>query len=668
MSIQYRPEIDGLRAIAVIPVILFHAGFSFFSGGYVGVDVFFVISGYLITSIIYSEMIQKDFSISRFYERRARRILPALFVMMFICIPFSWYWMMPHEFKKFCLSIIGVSTFTSNIYFWFDSGYFSSANETKPLLHTWSLAVEEQFYILLPPLLLFCWRIKRVSLTFVISLITLLSFISAQYASTTYPEANFYLLPTRAWELGIGVLIALSFRENKPPKINEYIHEIGAFLGVALIIFSIFNYDEATPFPSIYALAPVLGTALIIIFTMKQTLVARLLSLGPLVYIGLISYSAYLWHQPILAFARLRSNGDVSSEGMWGLMILIFCLAWLSWRFVETPVRRGIRSSRRNVFILSAGACMSFAAIGVLGVSQIDLIQKSSTLASIEKWKSSISPARSKCHATKNNLIPPEQACNLGNDTKKQIYVWADSHGVELSWELSKVLLKESTGVKQLTASQCIPTTDVKSTRENHCVDYNASVFKYLTEKAPRSVVVLIARWSLYFNGSRVDTAEGCKELGAPGQRFSTDWKGRDQEGRMLDLARKLEKTIRGLNEAGHKVILVRSMPEPGCDIPNQYARLVETQGTIKRKLISTPFSIYKLRTKPFESYFQYKSTNMVDVRLDEIFCNHKYPGRCLSETEQGPLYFDSNHPNLIAANLIAKAVLKKLIDKNWLN
>lgn len=185
---QYRPEVDGLRAIAVIPVILFHAGFSAFSGGFVGVDVFLVISGYLITTIIYKEVTQGRFSMWRFYERRARRILPALFVVCLACIPFAWLWMMPSEFKNFSQSLVGVATFTSNILFWLESGYFADPTELKPMLHSWSLAVEEQFYIIYPPLLLALYRFASKYLFIIISISVLASLGLAQFASSFHPS------------------------------------------------------------------------------------------------------------------------------------------------------------------------------------------------------------------------------------------------------------------------------------------------------------------------------------------------------------------------------------------------------------------------------------------------------------------------------------------------
>jgi len=204
----YRPEIDGLRALAVMPVLFFHAGFSLISGGYIGVDIFFVISGYLITSIIQREISTNRFSIINFYERRARRILPALFVVCLACIPFGYFWMLPFELKSFFDSIISINLFVSNILFWRESEYFSAAAELKPLLHTWSLSVEEQFYVFFPLLLFFLSKFKNVVVFLVILIITLLSLALADFAVTHHSTANFYLLPTRIWELGIGALLA----------------------------------------------------------------------------------------------------------------------------------------------------------------------------------------------------------------------------------------------------------------------------------------------------------------------------------------------------------------------------------------------------------------------------------------------------------------------------
>lgn len=330
---QYRPEIDGLRAIAVLPVIFFHAGFSWFSGGYVGVDVFFVISGYLITSIIIEEIVKDDFSVVRFYERRARRILPALFFVLLFCVPFALAWMTESEFDVFAKSFFAIALFASNIFFWKEENYFSPPAEENPLLHTWSLAVEEQFYIFFPLLLLSLWRYGLGRLFGAILFMSLGSLFLAELGWRNFPGANFYLLPTRAWELGLGALCALLLR-GREIKSSACL----SVTGLLLILSSVFLFDNVTPFPSVATLVPVLGAGLIILFA-KDNCVARLLSSKLLVAIGLLSYSAYLWHQPIFAFSRLRGFYDGSFVVISFLVFLVFLFAYISWRFIERPFR-----------------------------------------------------------------------------------------------------------------------------------------------------------------------------------------------------------------------------------------------------------------------------------------------------------------------------------------
>jgi len=334
---KYRPEIDGLRSIAVVPVILFHAGFSIFSGGFVGVDVFFVISGYLITTIILQAMDKGTFSLLDFYARRCRRILPALIFITLVTLPFAWTWMLPQQFKDHGQAMVAVTVFASNILFWIESGYFAPAAELKPLLHTWSLAVEEQYYLLFPLILMLFWLRSRTVATALLGVVFVISLGAAEWGWRNAPSANFYLLPFRAWELMTGSLTAIwLLRRDGDPAPNDVLSAIG----LALIIGSVFVYNEDTPFPSLYALAPVLGTALVIAFGASGTVVAKLLSLKGFVGIGLISYSAYLWHQPLFAFARLRDSVEPSHMLMGLLGLFSFVLAALTWRFIERPFRR----------------------------------------------------------------------------------------------------------------------------------------------------------------------------------------------------------------------------------------------------------------------------------------------------------------------------------------
>lgn len=358
----YRAEIDGLRAIALIPVVLFHAGFEWFSGGYVGVDVFFVISGYLITSIILHEKESGNFSFAHFYERRARRILPALFFIMLVCIPFAWLLLLPHELIDFGKSLMATALFSSNILFWLESDYFAADAELIPLIHTWSLAIEEQFYLFFPLIMIFFWALGKRRLFWILSIIAIVSFALSEWGWRHFPEANFYLLPSRAWELMIGALIAFYLSQNKQAK--GYIGELGSIVGLSLILLAVFFLDKTHPFPSLYALSPVIGTALVILFTHRETLVYRLLSGKALIFIGLISYSAYLWHQPLFVFTRLYLIEEPEPWLMGLLSILAIVLAYFSWRFIEAPFRDKRRFTQKQIFLFGFLGSLLFIGIG----------------------------------------------------------------------------------------------------------------------------------------------------------------------------------------------------------------------------------------------------------------------------------------------------------------
>jgi peptidoglycan/LPS O-acetylase OafA/YrhL len=358
---KYRPEIDGLRALAVIPVILFHAGFSAFSGGYVGVDVFFVISGYLITTILVNDLDSNKFSLFEFYERRARRILPALVVTSLLTIAAAWALMNPIELRKFGNALMGVATFSSNVVFWKSQGYFDEASEINPLIHTWSLAVEEQWYIVFPILLLMLWRFNKNKVFGLLCVAAAASFLMSEWGWRNKPTAAFFLAPTRAWELLAGSIAALIVCKNGIKG-----NELFSIFGLVLIFVSVLFFDESTPVPSAYTLAPVIGTVLLILFCAPTTLVAKWLSAKLVVGIGLISYSAYLVHQPILAFVRLYTKDiDLSLVSSVLVVTMSLGLAYLSWKYVESPIRRRtLFESRGTIFSASV---ISLVMLGIIG-------------------------------------------------------------------------------------------------------------------------------------------------------------------------------------------------------------------------------------------------------------------------------------------------------------
>lgn len=368
---RYRREIDGLRAIAVVSVMLFHAGINVFSGGYVGVDVFFVISGYLITSIIITEKEAGTFSLVRFYERRVRRILPALLFMILLTMLAAAVVLAPFSGRAFYRSVAATSLFSSNILFFLESrDYFDVSADLKPLLHTWSLGVEEQYYVLFPLVMLAFWTRARRYIPLVIVVLAVASFIASQWTLQKNPAASFFLLHTRGWELAVGALVALLRSKEKVGWCKHrraWVCRWGSAAGLFLVILAIFSFDRQTPFPGLYALVPVVGVAMVIAFAEPNTIATKILGGRVLVGIGLMSYSLYLWHQPIYAIARHLTLTELSTIQSLQAIFATVILGYLSYRYVERPFRTDGRISRNAVVGLTAVCSVSFAAVGVAG-------------------------------------------------------------------------------------------------------------------------------------------------------------------------------------------------------------------------------------------------------------------------------------------------------------
>lgn len=658
----YRPEIDGLRTLAVVPVVLFHAGFSVFAGGFVGVDVFFVISGYLITTIILRECDQGRFSILRFYERRARRILPALFLVMACSLPLAWWLLFPKYFVDYGESLAATSVFSSNILFWKERGYFGTVAELKPLLHTWSLAVEEQFYIFFPLGVMMLWRFGFRTVGVAIALVAVGSFLLSDILSTRRIAANFFLLPSRAWELLAGSLIAMWLLRGRAP--SGRIAEIGALLGLGMIAAAIFVLDEHVPFPGRATLLPVVGTVLVILCARPDNLAGRFLGLGPMVGIGLISYSAYLWHQPVFVMAR---HGSLTAPGMpemLGLTALSFGLAYLSWKYVETPFRDAERVSRRSIFTGSLAGIAVFCAVGVFiarggGFDWRFDPQTRAILALDDE------DGRGRKGCADAPGLPPE-GCVFNAQLPERALLWGDSHAMALAERLAAELADRGIALETATTSGCAAMVNFAQA-ERDCPASQRAALDYLATPDSPDIVILHSRWTNAFNPEPYDNGEpgfaprpsSLKVLRADGAENAgmsqSEW-----------ATQNFRETIRALAALGKKVVVVGNVPDPGWHVVRHLARRNVTGRALDEDL-SVSADIVAERDRAFlDAVAPLLATP--DVRLVnpfDVFCNTISAGRCASEIEDRPLYRDNNHLSLFGAGLLAADVADDVADLN---
>jgi peptidoglycan/LPS O-acetylase OafA/YrhL len=452
-AVGYRSEIDGLRALAVLPVILFHAGFRAFGGGFIGVDIFFVISGYLITGIIWNDLEKKRFSLRRFYERRVRRILPALFLVLAVCVPLGWFTLPPNQTTDLAKSALATLVFVSNFYFFSQANYFAPNADVLPLQHTWSLAVEEQFYVFFPLLLMALYRAHSVRrITAFIVMLGIASFALCEWVHRWAPEANFYLAPFRVWELMAGSICALAERQVRISG-NSLFGATGLlliFLGFAVI-------NKSTPFPSDVTLLPVLGAVLVIVYARVGTLPGRFLSSSPFVGLGLMSYSAYLWHKPLFAFANAYSIEPIGTANTLALIALALVLAWATWQFVERPFRSGFRTEkgRGQLRWIAAAPIVLGCAYGLASVTGgfAGRFDQRKLLAFEAERK--LAPEAVSCKVDYKPVEP--LACRLGtvSTATARIAVIGDSHASQLFPALQRIAEQRNWEIDLYSKSSC---------------------------------------------------------------------------------------------------------------------------------------------------------------------------------------------------------------------
>lgn len=358
----YRPEIDGLRAIAVLAVVFYHTGVVLFSGGFLGVDIFFVISGFLITQIIFSDRVEDFSALAKFYERRLRRIVPALYLIVMASACVAIFFMLPDELENFGQSMVATAVFSNNYLLALTTGYWELAAEYKPLLHTWSLGVEAQFYVTYPLIMFVCIRYCGRFYWIVPVVLSSLSFVFSCWLASIRPDWGFYSFPTRAWEFFAGAFAAFCVQGGGYWD-DKYAQGF-SFLGLFLIAFSVITHDDQMYVLSAYSILPVIGSVLVLIFARPNTFVNQVLSLRPLVGLGLISYSVYLWHYALFAFARIYAVEPLSSFAFTVLIFISLALGWLTWHYVETPFRRQSAINRRLFLGIGAAAISIILFVG----------------------------------------------------------------------------------------------------------------------------------------------------------------------------------------------------------------------------------------------------------------------------------------------------------------
>jgi peptidoglycan/LPS O-acetylase OafA/YrhL len=630
---RYRPEIDGLRAIAILPVVFFHADIPGFSGGFVGVDVFFVISGYLITAIVARAIAEQNFSFARFYERRVRRIFPALFFVLVCCTVATLALFPPGLLVNYGKSLAAVALFAGNIFFYHTApgdGYFETGAVVQPLLHCWSLAVEEQFYLLLPIglVLLHRWAGHYLKLALIVA-----AAISFGLSLWCEPVAAFYLLPSRAWELLLGSFLAVGVF---PALHNRALREIASCAGIALIAAAVAFVDKDTGYSFPYALAPCLGAALIIHASdAGPCCVQRVLAIRPLVFIGAISYSLYLWHWPLIFFAKYYEMRPLDWQVRTALLLASLIMAVISYHWIEAPFRRpGDTGQRRRIFRWGGGAICAAVAGGIAlvalrGVPQRFDAQTRAIIAANEIYQAQQGTGTG-CSHWRDDIhgMSDAAACTLGPDRPRKILFWGDSHLSVLQGSIARLYAQGETGARGVLLAMgpaCTPTQRTVLIRPNtNC----GKLAHYTLLRAEQSDVdtvffVFSSWWAMNHSAAFCVMADGAcqRSVASPAEATS------------LVLA-ELAETIATLKSQGKTVIVSLPFPAYNRSIPDLEIHNAMFGDTLRPK---------RLDTESFREQLRQMVLAQGGIVFDprQSLC----PGKeCLYQIDGISLYRDNNH------------------------
>lgn len=569
----YRADIDGLRGLAIISVVAFHLRLTPFHGGFIGVDIFFVISGYLIGSLVYRDIAGTKFSIAHFYERRAKRILPALFFVLVFSYIAAFALLSPSELRGFCAEAVATVSSSANFYYWLRSDYFSSGAEFKPLLMTWSLGIEEQFYLVFPLALLLLYRYAKRGLYRWIVLVTALSFVCSIVWVHVNPSAAFYLLPTRAWELGLGVIIAIYEAQHEWSITNVKSRSANAlgWVGLTMIGASAFLYNGRVSFPGAAATLPTLGTACLIMAP-GSFVNRRLLSSRPMVFVGLVSYSWYLWHWPLLSFATIVSGGVPSVWISVSIAVVSLAVAVLSYHLIEKPFRRSV-SPTTPLLARYAALVVLFAAMPIIGYVERGFPGRAPELLSAEAAVHDV--MRNVCLADYGVSTPRLISPCVTEGEGPKLALLGDSHAASLGSALEQLATKNGYGFEQLTKSSCPQLSTVTRRMALHpghdveCAAFNRVVLDHVLGDSKITVVVIAGYWSApSIDGGNedryIDTGQSEKEV--------------SEEESHSNLHSGLLRTISLLRSAGKHVFVATDVPRFNFD-PVSNVRNSEMKG-----------------------------------------------------------------------------------------
>jgi peptidoglycan/LPS O-acetylase OafA/YrhL len=635
MSREYRTDIDGLRAIAVALVVLFHSGLCF-DGGFVGVDVFFVISGFLIVGIINRELIANEFSLVVFWTRRCRRILPALTVMVASVVVVGAILLLPHDFKELGQATIAQAIGLANFYYFRESGYFADAAEAKPLLHTWSLAVEEQFYVVIPLLLLLLRNRKQRDRLILLVLIFTGSLSWCVLTTARYPQASFFLLPARAWELALGGALAFPlFQHFHKPIVASGLGTIG----LTLVAYSAVCFNESTVFPGAAALMPCFGAALLIYSGQSShSLVARLLSLQPFVLVGKISYSFYLWHWPFFAYANY-TGGELSVARALLLLIASFVLAILSWKYVEEPFRCGDRWRKPStVFTCSAIAVAATLLVGVgLHIGNGIPQRFEDEVNQIANARSARSPLSKMHHDQPLSRLRERKPAKIGNpQAVPRIFVVGDSHADAVMPAVEAALTDAGLAAYCATQSATLPlfvSADLEQASSK--ASFMDLVRQFLEQDPNVTDVVFIGRWLKY-----------------------------PQD----ELLQRLQQTTLWCDEKSKTAWIVSQVPEPTGNVPRQLA--LATHWGLDAAYLSINRTDYEQQARQFKgALLQCTDRGSIQVvNLNDHFFDTN--GLSIVQSESRPLFWDDDHLSTFGATFAVPVFqgLTKQIIARWDN